>query len=343
MDITRPKKSNKPVNVRSNLYWNTLIRIPSQILTFVTSIIVARILIPKDFGILGIAMMLVGYANVFTNLGFNQAIVQKNIHNKKTLDSIFTFDLSISFLLTFLFYVHAGHIATFFKTPECKQIVQVMSIVFIITSFHALPHGILRRNMEFRTFALIETTQSLMMSAFTLALAILGFGYWSLAFGQLIPLTFITIVLCVKAKWYPSIYYNHNLMKNVYDFGLWSFLRSQINFIALHIDKLIIGRFLGAVNLGFYDKSMSLSQMPSDSILMNLNAVMFSSFSRNQKSRGILQEQLKKSLALTAIIIFPIYTGLILIAPYFVFGMLGEKWGPMILPFQLILFGFLSK
>ena len=330
-------------STRTQLYWNTLVRIPSQLASFAISIIVARILMPKDFGIFGIVMILVGYANMFTDLGFTQAIVQKQIKNKNTLDSIFTLNLAVSLLLTIFFYLFAGHIAIFFETPECKKAVQVMSLVFIVSSFSGVPHGILRRDVNFITFSLIEMSYTILMSAVTLTLALCGFKYWALLYGQLIPMAVIAIVLCIKAKWYPSIYYNHSLMKGIYNFGVWNFLTSQLSFLSRTMDKLIIGRCLGAVSLGFYDKSKSISLFPAEKILMNINAVMFSSFSKNKGSKNEIQDQLKKSLAITAIIIYPMYTGLILVAPYFVYGLLGEKWNPMIFPFQIILFGFFFK
>jgi len=341
-----PNKSgnnDQAVGVKSNLYWNTLIRIPSQIVSFAISIIVARILMPRDYGILGIAMMLIGYANIFTNFGFNQAIVQKRIVDKKTLNSIFTFDLSISILIAAGFFFSAGFIAEFFRTPECAKAMRILSAVFIITSFSALPHAILRRDMNFKAVSLLEVTQTGLMSLITLLLAIKGWGYWALVYGQIIPLLVITFAYCIKARWMPGIYYNNSLMKQVYDFGIWNFFSAQLGFLSQHIDKFIIGRWLGPVNLGFYDKSKAIAGVPNDSILMNINAVMFSSFSRNQQSKQALEEHFKKALTLLSCIVMPIYTGLIIVAPYFVYSLLGEKWSPMILPFQIILLGFIFK
>ena len=335
--------SNSSVSVKTNLYWNTLVRIPVQILNFAISIIVARILMPRDYGILGISMMLIGYANIFTNFGFNQAIVQKQIFDKKILNSIFTFDLSISILIATGFFFSAGFIAEFFKTPECEKAIRVLSSVFLLTSFSALPHAILRRDMNFKAVALLEVSQSVLMSVITLVLALRGWGYWALVYGQIVPLCIITLAYCIKARWIPGVYYNNSLMKAVYDFGIWNLLNAQLSFVSQHIDKFIIGRWLGPVSLGFYDKSMSIATVPSNSILMNINAVMFSSFSKNQGSKGELKECFRKSLTLSSVIVFPIYTGLIVVAPYFVYSLLGEKWSPMILPFQVILFGFLFK
>ena len=318
-------------------------RIPTQGINLVISIIVARILMPKDFGIMGITMMLIGYSNLLTNFGFNEAIIQKRINDKKTLNSIFTFDLSISTLFAIAFFLVAGHIAAFFKSPECKDVIKIMSSVFVITSFIGLPQAILRRDMNFKILSLLDLGQSLLMSSVTLVLALNNFGYWALAYGQLMPLLLMTIVFCVKAKWFPVISYTHNSMKGIINFGVWNFMKTQLGFIAQHTDRFIIGKWLGTTNLGFYDKALAIAETPYNSLTMNINSVMFSSFSRNGENKYQLQETFKKSLGLISFINFPIYLGLIVIAPYFVHVLLGSKWSPMIIPFQIILSGGLMK
>jgi O-antigen/teichoic acid export membrane protein len=132
-------------------------------------------------------------------------------------------------------------------------------------------------------------------------------------------------------------------MKDVYQFGVWNFAKTQLGFLSQHVDMFITGRWLGTVSLGFYDKAMSLSSMPNNSLTMHINSVMFSSFSTNKQDRNLLQTHFKKAMSLISFINFPIYFGLIVIAPYFVYCFLGSKWAPMIRPFQIILIGFITK
>ena len=311
-------KHNKNVSTRSQLYWNTLLKIPGQIVSFGISIFVARILVPNDFGIMGIAMMLIGYTNLFTDFGFGEAIIQKRIENKRTLNSIFTMNLAVSLLLAALFFLSSGYIAGFFKSPECKNVIKVLSAVFVVTSFSAVPSAMLRRDMNFRTLSLISLTSSLLMSFITLLLAFNSLGYWALVFGQLIPSLLMTAVLCYKARWVPAVAYDHSAMKSLFNFGIWNFTKSQLGFIAQHTDKFIIGRWFGTTSLGFYDKAMNLATMPANSFAMNINSVMFSSFSTNKKDKYLLQTHFKKGLSLISFINFPLYIGLIVIAPYFV-------------------------
>lgn len=330
-------------STRAQLYWNTLLKIPGQVISFVISIIVARSLTPNDFGVMGIAMMLIGYANLFTNFGLGEAIIQKRIKDKDTLTSIFTFNITFSICLAILFVVSSGFIADFFKSIECKDVIKVLSLIFIVSAFAAVPQAMLRRDMNFRTLSLTDLISTLLMSFITLALALNEFGYWSLVFGQLIPAVLITVFLCVKVRWIPVLKYEHTTMKDILNFGMWNFIRAQLGFLAQHTDRFIIGKWLGAVNLGFYDKALTISETPYNSVTMNINGVMFSSFSRSKHDGHQIQQLLRKSLALLSFINFPIHIGMIVIAPYFVHVLLGDKWLPMVVPMQIVLFSCLFK
>ena len=331
------KSINKRKDVKSQLYWNTLLRIPSQMIRFVLSIIIARLLVPNDFGILAIAMMAVNYANLITNFGFNEALIQRRIKDKKIIDSIFTADLIISLLLAGIVLSIAGYIAMFFNSPESKNAIRILSLMFIITTFYGLARAILRRDMDFKTVSIMDITLAISTSIVTLILAMNDFQYWSLIYGQLIPHLIVTVGICIKIKWVPALYYSHSSMKPIYNFGVWNFLKTQVEYVTQYIDKLIIGRFLGTASLGFYDKSMNIAKMPLESFTSSINSVMFSSFSNDKEYNHELQIKFKKTLSVISLINMPIYFGLIAIAPYFVYALLGNKWTPMIVPFHIIL------
>ncbi len=340
---TRSSDLEKNNATRKQLYWNTLVRFPSHAIRIVSSILVARMLLPQDFGVMGVGMMLIGYANLFTTFGFGDALVQHRITDRRLVNSVFTIDLSVSLFLALLFFVASNLIAEFFNTPQAGTVIKVLSSYFIITAFQSTPLAILRRQMDFKAISIIEIIKSIMITAVTLSLAIMQFGYWALVLGQLIPYIAASIMLCVWAKWVPMLYFNHNLMKRIYDFGFWSFMKSQMEFISKNTDKFFIGRWMGTAALGFYDKGMSLAIMPLNRITLNINSVLFSSFSRNQENKRTLQKQLAKALTLIAGMNFPLYVGLAVTAPYMVNSLLGEKWAPMIPSFQIILTGCMFK
>ncbi len=307
---------------------------------FVISIVVARILVPSDYGVMGVAMMLIGFANLLTDFGFSPAVVQRQIRDKDTLQSIFTFNLAASTALALLFGLSARFIAAFFRSAECENVVIVMSSVFVITSFSAVPRAILRRDLDFKTLSVVDAASAVSMSLLTLVLALARFRYWALALGQLIPMVVSTAVLCVRQRWVPLVLYRHAAMKRILPFGFWNVFKTQLEFAVAHVDKVILGRLAGLTALGYYDKAVSLATIPHDSLVSSLNAVLFTSFSQRQRDRRELQDLFGKALTTETALAFPIYTGLCVVAPYFVLSLLGQKWAPMVVPLQIIAVSF---
>ncbi len=321
---------------RSSMYWNLSFRIPYEAFRFGVSIIVARLLDPKDFGIVSIATMIIFYSNTLTNLGFKSALVQRKEITNEHISSVFTADLTISFFMACLFYFLAPAIAAFFHSPESIPVIRVMSLTFVITTFYDLPYTLFRRDLNFKVITLVDTIKETFMSTITVVLAYLGFKYWSIVWGQLVPLTLAAIYLIVKAERKPSLSFRYGALKDLFNYGVWSFVRSQLSFFSSRLDRLIVGRYLGMSVLGIYDKSKSLSQMPTESISSNINNVLYSSFSRIQDKKDEIVSMLKKSIVLTSVINFPIFVGLYAIANHFVPVVLGEKWSAMIIPLQIM-------
>jgi len=321
---------------RSSMYWNLSFKIPYEMFRFGVSIVVARLLDPKDFGIVSIATMIIFYSNTLTNLGFKSALVQRKEITKEHITSVFTADLMISFFMMCLFYFLAPLIADFFHSPESMNVIRVMSLTFVLSTFYDLPYTLFRRDLNFKVITIVDTTKEVSMSLITVILAIYGLKYWSIVWGQLIPLSIAAVFLIFKAHWKPRLSRTFVALKDLFDYGAWSFVRTQLYFFSSRLDRLIVGRYLGMSILGVYDKAKSLSQMPSESISSNINNVLYSSFSRIQDKKEELVSMLKKSIVVTSIINFPIYVGLFAVAHHFVPVVLGEKWNAMIVPLQIM-------
>jgi O-antigen/teichoic acid export membrane protein len=321
---------------RSSMYWNLSFKIPYEVFRFGVSIVVARLLDPKDFGIVSIATMIIFYSNTLTNLGFKSALIQRKEITSEHISSVFSADLMISFFMMCIFYFLAPLIAAFFHSPESRDVIRVMSLTFVLSTFYDLPYTLFRRELNFKVITLVDTTKEVFMSSITVILAIFGFKYWSIVWGQLIPLSVATVFLILKARWKPKISFTPSALKDLFNYGAWSFVRTQLYFFSSRLDRLIVGRYLGTSILGVYDKAKSFSQMPTESISSNINNVLYSSFSRIQDKKDELVRMLKKSLVITSVISFPIYIGLYAIAHHFVPVVLGEKWNAMIVPLQIM-------
>ena len=134
---------------RSSLIWNTSLKIIYEVFRFSISIIIARILDPKDFGIMGMASMIVFYANSMTNFGFNLALIQRKEINKDHVNSVFTIDIAISFIFTVVVVLLSTPIASFFRTPELTNVLLVLSLVFILTSLYKMPQTLMKKNVKY--------------------------------------------------------------------------------------------------------------------------------------------------------------------------------------------------
>ena len=324
---------------RSSLYWKVLLRGPYECLHFVASVIVARILGPTDFGIVSIATMTIMYCNVITNFGLNNALVQRKEITDRHINSIFTVDLMISLMMVLLFYMIAPFLASFFNSPESKNVIRTLCVLFVLTTFHDMSYAIFKRNIDFGFLSKVDLVREMGIAALTLILAICGLSYWAVVWGQLIPFFLITCYLVHRVDWSPRLRYHHNAIKEVFNFGSWNFVWAQTEFFRSRMDRLAVSKMLGPTALGLYDRAKSLYHIPSDNIVQNVNSVLFSTFSRAQDDSEYLAHTFKKGLLLTSIIGFPLYGGLYILADDFVSVVLGAKWVSMTTALQVLSLG----
>lgn len=327
---------------KTGTYWSIFLKVLFETIRFGLSVVVARLLNPKDFGLFGIGYMVIFYANSMTNIGFNNALVQKKEITHYHINSVFCFDLGFSVLLTLFCFIGAKSISIFFHAPESEKVLLVLSSLFILTSFYNIPQTILRREIEFKVISIINLIEGLLNYAIAILLAILGFGVWALVYGKIGSILFATILFLIKSRWLPKIEFSFFAFKDLWSFGIWEFLRAQLNYITSYIDYFFIGKFLGVIPLGYYEKAFNISTMPL-SFVAPVNTILFSSVSRLQKDIKTVKMLFKKAIITLSVFVFPIYCGLSFISPYFVKVFLGDKWMPMTLSLQILFFAGIFK
>ena len=324
-------------NTKESLFYNTLVPLSFQILRFFVAIIIARLLDPKDFGIIGIASIVIFYSNSLTNFGFSTALINKKKIDNHHINSLFTIDFLISCLLCLLTVLFSGFIAGFFKIEELDHVLQALAAIFVITSFRMVPMALLKRDLRFKAVSLIEIFASLSQALTVLTLAYFGFHYWSIVTGMILGNIIGSSSALVAANWKPRLLIDLNAVKEVINYASWNFFEAQLRLIENFMDKFIVGKFLGPVNLGYYEKAIGFAFMPVESLVHKITGVMFSTFSRNKTDDGILLYYLERSIVLNTVICFPVFAGFAVISDYFVLVFLGEKWAPMIPPLYFLL------
>lgn len=306
-----------------------------QVVALVLGILLARILSPTEFGVVAIANLIIFYANSFTNFGLNNALVQKKRVDINHINTVFTLDLLISSVLAFSTLLSADWLARLFNNPEIAAVLRWMSLYYVITSFYHIPVVILRRNIDFRYLSIVEFIQGLMTSLLAIILALLGYSYWAIIISSLTMPTIFTFVLATRTRWLPRF----NLYKDmgeIYSFGFWGVLRSQVELLVSKVDYFVIGKYLDISSLGLYEKSFELTNRAMSGLTMPLNAVFFSTYCRLKDDSVEIQRVFLDSTKILSLICLPALFGLIGVAPHFVMSCLGTQWEATIIPIQIL-------
>lgn len=331
----------KSGSTKESIIWTTILPACFQIVKFGFSIILARILNPFDFGVVGIAGVIIFYSNSFTNLGLGNAIIQKKNITQDHLNTFFTLNLSFSILLVIALCFLSGRISVFYKLPELRGVFISLSTIFLISSIYIIPIIELKRDLRFKDIVKVEIIRDIFNIGIALILALRGFQFWSIIYAQIISSIIATMLIRRKSDWIPKYTFNRIAFKELKGFAFWNFCVVQINLLAEQIDKLFIGKFLGPSQLGLYDKSFNIGNMPLMFISRKISSVVFSTFSQNQDDRPTLFYYFSRSMIVNAIVSFPCYVGLFSISDLFVYTLLGEKWLPMIAAFKILLLAFM--
>lgn len=322
---------------KEGLVWNTLLPFGLQVFRFVVSILIARILEPRDFGIMGIASIVVFYSDSFTNFGFSTALIQKKEISEKHVQSVFSINLGVSTFLAIGLWFASGSLAGYFAIVELEDVFQALSVVFLITTFSLIPETLLRRNVEFRTVSQIQFLRGTSGAIIALVLAWMDFRYWALVIGLIGSNLLTAAVIILKVRWRPCLVYHHQSVKEIFEFSLWNFFNSQARLVNDYVDKFIIGKVLGPILLGFYEKAFTIAYMPVESVANQICGVMFSAFSRYQDEPDKLLEYYRKSLITISALCFPLCGGLMSVSSHFTVACLGGKWTPIIPSFNVLL------
>jgi len=242
----------------SGLGWSACAKIVKQLLQFVISIILIRLLTPKDFGLIGMVMVFIGFVGLFSELGFGAAIIQKEQIGDRHLSSIFWLNIATGIILTCIMLAIAPVIAIFFNEPRLELLTAVLSVSFFISSFGMVQSAILRRSMNFRTLAIVETLTIVLAGIFAIVLAFRGYGVWSLVWQTIISTLASVVLIWISSDWKPQFKFNKNAAKELVGFSANLLGFNAFNYWVRNLDDLLIGKFIGSSGLGIYNRAYGI-------------------------------------------------------------------------------------
>lgn len=310
----------------SGIEWSAGSKIAKGILQFIIAVILIRLLAPKDFGLVGMIMVFTGFAGLFSELGLGAALIQKKEIEEHHLSSIFWLNIATGIILTAVVGVIAPVIATFYNEPQLTMLTLVLSATFFIGSFDIVQKAILIRSMNFRILAIVETSAMLIAGICAILLAYLGFGVWSLVWQAIISTTAGVIILWSLSDWKPSLKFNKDAAKELVGFSGNLLGFNIFGYWARNIDDLLVGKVIGSIGLGIYNRAYHLMLIPLSLISSTLGQVMFPSLSLIQDDKVRVKHIYLRTIAVIAMISFPLMMGLMVVADSFVLVLFGLKW-----------------
>ncbi|MDB4349893.1 lipopolysaccharide biosynthesis protein [Omnitrophica bacterium] len=321
---------NLSKKVKHGIKWQVIANIVSQAIYFVNGIVLARILMPKDFGLYGMAIILSGFVAVFWQLGISSAIIQRKEISDKHLNTAFTIGLMMGFLCFMIIWVVAPYLALFFKEPSITLIARLIGLTFIIYAFDRIPSSLLGRNMFFKNISLVGIVNPFLYGFIAIPLALMGFGPLSFAWGMVVGALAMAIIRIYWGfrlfKWKPKILLDKEAAKNLLGFGIFITMSGTINYLLRNIQRIITGKFLGSIDLGYFTKASNLSTQPVEKVRVNIITVLLPGFSSIQNDAKKIRDWFKKFNFFSYAIASPVLIFFIFFPREFVVGLFGDKW-----------------
>ncbi len=314
----------------SGLGWSGAAQVARQLVQFIISVILARLLSPEDFGLIGMIIVFTGFAGVFSELGLGAALIQKLDLDERHLNSVFWVNIGTGIILTGTVVGTAPLIASFYDEPALRSLTILIALNFIIGSFNVVQNALLNKNMDFRRLAQLEITAASLASIIGITMALTGFGVWSLVWQSLMLTTVSAVMMWWVSAWRPTFSFETGALKELLGFSSNLLGFNILNYWMRNLDNVLIGKFIGSSALGIYTRAYSLMLLPISQISGVVSRVMFPVLSTIQHDIERVKRVYLRSTRSIALVTFPLMIGLLVVAKPFIMTVYGDKWRDVI-------------
>lgn len=331
MDNDRTLKQN----VFSGLIWTFGERIIAQGISFILSIILARLLLPKEYGIIAVVLVFINLANVFVSNGFGEALVQKKDTDDTDFSTAFYCSLAVAVVLYFVLFFSAPFIAKIYHYDDLVPVLRVLSLKIIISSISTVQHAYVSKKMIFKRFFFSTIGGTLVSAVVGIGMAYAGFGVWALVAQYLVNTVIDTVILFITIPWRPKMSFSIQAAKRIVSYG-WKITASAlINTGYSELRNLVIGGFYTTTELAFYNRGNQFPALVINNIDTAVGTVVFPAMARSNDDKKRLKAVSRRALKTTSYLIFPLLIGMAVVARSLVMILLTEKWEPCIFFLQV--------
>lgn len=320
------------------IFWTAIEKAGTTILQFIVGIILARLLFPKDFGLIAMVFIIVSVSNILIDGGFNLALVREKEIKQNTFSSVFVFNLFSASVIYGMIYFSAPLISQFFKEAALTPIIRILSLSIPIKSFSLIQIVILERNLDFKKISFIYILSSFISGIIAIVLAYSDYGIWALVFQTLSSVFISTILFWITSSWKLSLKFDLHEIKRIFPFSIKVLTASVINSIYENLSSILIGKYFNPQSVGYYTQGKKLQNLPITGITSIISRVLYPSFSKIDDDER-LKRIFRKTLKLTVFIIFPLSSLLIVCAKPLIILLFTEKWLKSVIYLQILAFG----
>lgn len=310
--------------------WSAVDKLMIRGAGFIISIIIARILSPSDYGLIGMIAIFMALSNLLIEGGFSQALVQKRDRTQTDFSTAFFFNVIVGIVCYCVIYLIAPLIGSFYSAPDIVDILRVLGLSVILNSLSTVQRANLLVKIDFKTTAKINAISTVISGTSGVFMAYNSFGVWALVYQTLIQQSSTVLFLWVLGNWRPTMEFSKVSFNQLFGFGSKLLLAGGVATVMNEIYSVTIGRFYHASELGFYTRSVQTTDLISGTVNEVINSVTFPILSSVQDERVRMVSAYSKMLAMTAFVIFPVMILLAVVASPFVQVLLTDKWLPAV-------------
>lgn len=308
------------------MFWSSVERFSVQGIQFLVMIIMARLLTPKDYGLVGMVAIFISVAQSLVDSGFSQALIRKQNRTETDNSTVFYFNIVVGVLLYFILFAIAPWVADFYDSPELTALMRVVCLSVVFNSFVVVQRALLTVNIDFKTQAKASLTAAIVSGVVGIGMAYSGFSYWSIVAQQLVNLGLNTLLLWIFARWRPRWIYSWNSFRELFTFGSKLMASGLLNVIYRNMYLLVIGKIFTASSLGHYTRAHQFAEFPSSNLTGIIQRVTYPILCEIQNDDERLALIYRRFLRVSAFLIFPLLVGLSAVAEPFILLLLKEQW-----------------
>lgn len=317
--------------VLSNFFWRFFERCGAQGVTFIVSIVLARLLDPDVYGTVALVTVFTTIMQVFVDSGMGNALIQKKEADDLDFSSVFFFNMAVCSLLYLIMFIVAPFIAAFYKMPELTSVVRVLSLILIISGVKNVQQAYVSRNMQFKKFFFSTIGGTIGAAVVGIVMAYLGFGVWALVAQMLFNAAVDTIILWITVKWRPKMMFSFERLKALFSFGWKLLVSSLLDTVYNDLRQLIIGKLYSSNDLAFYNQGKKFPHLIVTNINTSIDSVLLPTMSKAQDDKNAVRSMTRRAIKTSTYIMMPVMIGLAVCAEPLVSLILTDKWLPCVL------------